>query len=202
MDYRILRRTDGARTANGARAADRTRRNLDPGTVKNWARDQAKAYRRNTEEARPLGGYAAALTAYSAAVAALAAAAKLTRRPAPDRFGPWDLALIGIATHKLSRTLAKDAVTSPLRAAFTTYAHPSGHAELAEEVRFHSGTRHAVGELITCPFCLAQWTATGFVAGTVLAPTATRLATATMTAVALSDYLQLGYAYLQKKSDN
>ncbi len=45
------------------------------------------------------------------------------------------------------------------------------------------GIRHAVGELITCPFCTAQWVATAYAAGLVFAPHATRLAGATMTAV-------------------
>jgi hypothetical protein len=175
-------------------------RKLSANAVKSWAHDQAEAYRGDTDEPRPLGGYAAAMATYGAAVGALAATAKLTGRRARNPFGPWDVALLGIATHKLSRTLAKDAVTSPLRAAFTTYEHPSGDAELAEEVRVHGGPRHAIGELITCPFCLAQWTATAFVAGTVLAPTATRLAATTMATVAVSDYLQLAYAYLQKKA--
>jgi hypothetical protein len=140
------------------------------------------------------------MAVYATAVAALAAAAKLTGRRSPQQITPWDVALLGMATHKLSRTIAKDAVTSPVRAAFTTYQKPSGDAELAEEARQHGGAKHAVGELITCPFCLAQWTATAFVAGTVLAPKATRLAAMTMTVVAISDYLQLGYAFLQRKS--
>jgi hypothetical protein len=29
--------------------------------------------------------------------------------------------------------------------------------------------RHAVGEMITCPFCLGAWVATGLVGGLVLA---------------------------------
>lgn len=170
------------------------------GRVRDWARHQGEAYRRDTDEDRPLGGYAAAMAVYATAVAALAAAAKLTGRRSPEQITPWDVALLGMATHKLSRTIAKDAVTSPVRAAFTTYQKPSGDAELAEEARQHGGAKHAVGELITCPFCLAQWTATAFVAGTVLAPKATRLAAMTMTVVAISDYLQLGYAFLQRKS--
>ena len=48
-------------------------------------------------------------------------------------------------------------MTSPLRAPFTRFEGASGHAEVAEEVREHGGVKHAVGELLTCPFCLAQW---------------------------------------------
>ena len=74
---------------------------------------------------------------------------------------------------------------------------PSGHAEVAEEVREHGGDKHAVGELLTCPFCLAQWVGTGFVFGYVSAPKATRLAALTMTMVAGSDVLQFVYDAIQ-----
>ena len=59
-----------------------------------------------------------------------------------------------------------------------------------------TGHRHAVAELLTCPFCMAQWTATGLVAGHVLAPRFTRLLTATFAAVAGADALQYAYAAL------
>ena len=70
-------------------------------------------------------------------------------------------------------------------------------ARAAEEVREHGGVKHAVGELLTCPFCLAQWVGTGFVLGYVTAPRATRLAALTMTMVAGSDVLQFIYDAIQ-----
>ncbi len=100
----------------------------------------------------------------------------------------------------MARTLAKDSVTSPLRAPFTHYREAAGDAELAEDVR-GDGTRHAIGELVTCPFCLAQWVATAFTMGMVFAPGATRLAATTTTAVAGSDFLQLAYAWGQRKAE-
>ncbi|GAA4570955.1 DUF1360 domain-containing protein [Planotetraspora kaengkrachanensis] len=151
-------------------------------------------------EHRPLPAYGRVLAVYGGAVAALMAAAKLTGRRVPTRVGLMDLALMGIFTHRLSRTLAKDPVTSPIRAPFTRYVGVSGPAELEEEVR-GSGLRHALGELVSCPFCLAQWVATGYSAGLVFAPRVTRLAGATMTAVAISDWLQLAYGRMMK-ADN
>jgi hypothetical protein len=114
---------------------------------------------------------------------------------------PFDVVLVAAATHKLARIIAKDAVTSPIRAPFTEFAGAAGDAELSEEVR-GEGTRHAVGELLSCPFCLAQWIATGFAFGLVFAPRATRLVAATMTAVAGSDFLQLAYAWGQQKAES
>lgn len=147
-------------------------------------------------EERPLGSFAALMGAYGAAVAALSAAVRLSGRPLPERLSGSDLALVTVATHKLARLVAKDPVTSPLRAPFTTFAGTSGEAELAEEVR-GTGPRKAIGELVTCPFCLGQWVATGFVFGLVLAPRPTRLAASVFTALTGADVLQLAYAKVQ-----
>ncbi|GAA2808906.1 DUF1360 domain-containing protein [Nonomuraea dietziae] len=149
-----------------------------------------------TEEyGRPVGGYLRIMAAYGGAVtAAVALAAFLGKKP-PERVGVLDLFLMGVSTHRLSRTLAKDSVTSPLRAPFTRFKGVSGPAELKEE------PRSAMGELLACPFCLAQWIATAYAAGLVFAPRMTRLAGSTMTAVAVSDWLQFGYAKLMKEAE-
>lgn len=141
---------------------------------------------------RPLGGYVGAMAGYAAVTGGLSGAVKLSGRRLPARI-PWsDLALVTVATFRVSRLLSKDPVTSPLRAPFTRFEGTSGPAELHEEVR-GSGLRKAIGELVTCPFCLAQWTATAFAFGLVLAPRAARFAAGVMTAVAGSDLLQLVY---------
>ena len=148
----------------------------------------------------PLRGYAGAMTVYGGVVAAIAAAAKLTGTRLPDRISPWDTAVTAVATHKLSRILAKDPVTSPLRAPFTTFEGTSGDAELAEDVRDGDGSRKTIGELVSCPLCIGMWVSTGFTAGYVFAPRATRLAATTLAALAGSDFLQFAYAYAQEKA--
>ena len=147
-------------------------------------------------EERPLGSFVVLMGAYGGLVAALSGAVRTSGTPLPERIGPADLALITVATAELARLIAKDPVTSPLRAPFTSFAGTSGEAELAEEVR-GSGPRKAVGELVTCPFCLGQWVATGLLFGLVLAPRQTRLAASVFTVVAGADVLQLAYARLQ-----
>jgi hypothetical protein len=137
---------------------------------------------------------------YLGVVAAGAAAVRASGRSLPDRIPAGDVLLLTVATFRLSRRIAKDPVTSPLRAPFTSFQGPSGHAEVAEEVREHGGAKHAVGELLTCPFCLAQWVATGLVLGYATAPRATRLAALTMTMVAGSDVLQFPYDAIQNGS--
>lgn len=151
-------------------------------------------------EPRPLGGYLATLGVYGGAVGALAGLARLAGRTPPERIHPTDVALLGIATHKLSRALAKDSVTSPLRAPFMRYREPAGASELKEDVRHQDGVRHAVGELISCPFCLAVWVGTGLTSGMVFAPRLTRLVATAFTAIAASDFLQLGYDAMKRKA--
>src|SRR3954452_1948939 len=154
-------------------------------------------------EHRPLDGYAVTMGAFGVLAGSLAAAAKLTGRPVPDRPAISDVVLISIATHKLSRLLAKDSVTSPLRAPFTRYAEPGGSAEVNEEVRDQgSSIRHSVGELVSCPFCLAVWVATGLTGGLVLAPRLTRLAATVLTATAASDFLQMAYSMAKEAAES
>lgn len=141
---------------------------------------------------RPLAGYLALNLTYSAGVAALVAAARMTGRRPPERVPLADVVLLGTAAHTLSRLIAKDPVLSWARAPFTRYAGPAGAAEVDEEPR-GSGLRRAVGELVSSPFSLSVWVATGLTAGLLFAPRATRLAAATAGAVAVADHLHLGY---------
>ncbi|MEU7830795.1 MULTISPECIES: DUF1360 domain-containing protein [unclassified Nonomuraea] len=147
------------------------------------------------EHDRPLGTYARIMAVYGGAVATAVAAAALTGRRPPEHVGFMDVALMAACTHKVARLIAKDPVTSPIRAPFTRYEGVSGPAELKET------PRNTIGELLGCPFCIAQWAATVYAAGMVFAPRFTRLAGATMTAVAVADWLQLGYAKLIKATD-
>jgi hypothetical protein len=173
--------------------ADEVQRIAAP--VRRWARTQEREYT-NGEE-RPLAGDLGAMGVYLGVVSAAAAAVRASGRELPERIPFGDALLLTVGTFRLARRIAKDPVTSPLRAPFTRFQGASGHAEVAEEVRVHGGARHAVGELLTCPFCLAQWVGTGFVFGYITAPRATRLAALTMTMVAGSDVLQFAYDAIQ-----
>lgn len=162
--------------------------------VSDRARDTGREIQRDYSAGaeRPLRGYLAVLGTYGGLVGLAAGLSRLLRRRPPERVGVTDVALLAVATHKASRLLTKDSVTSPLRAPFTRYREPIGEGEVAEEVTGH-GVGHAVGELVSCPFCSAVWVASGLTAGLVFAPRLTRLVTATLTAVAGADFLQLGY---------
>jgi hypothetical protein len=153
-------------------------------------------------EHRPLDGYVATMGAFGVLAGSLAATAKVTGKPVPERPATADIVLISIATHKLSRLIAKDAITSPLRAPFTRFSEPGGSGEINEEVRDQgSALRHSIGELLSCPFCLAVWVATGLTSGLVFAPRLTRLAATVFTATAASDFLQMAYSLAKEAAE-
>jgi len=155
------------------------------------------AYRRDTDEDRPLRSYAGLLAAYGGVVLTLALAG---RRRLPGRLPAADLALGAVATFEAARVLTKDPVTSPLRAPFTRYEGVQGPAELSEEVR-GTGWRHALGELLTCPFCISQWLATAIVAGLVAAPRLTRTMLSVLGMVAVADFLQFAYSEAEQAAE-
>jgi hypothetical protein len=159
------------------------------------ARSEKASYSGGQE--RPLGGYAGAMATYGAVVAALAGLTRLTGKDVPDGLGTKDLVLSAVATHKLSRLITKDIVTSPLRVPFTVVRGTVGPAELEEEVR-GQGARKAIGEMITCPFCADLWVATGLMAGLIYFPRSTRLAIDTLAVLAGADLLQFAYSRLQE----
>ena len=151
-----------------------------------------QGYAEQASDERPLTGYAVVMTTYAGVAAALAGLARLTGKLLPDRPAAADVALLAVSTHKISRLLTKDAVTSPLRAPVAKYEGSAGEAEINESPR-GTGARHAVGELLTCPFCTAVWVASGLAAGLVFAPRLTRFGMGVASAIAGADFLHLGY---------
>lgn len=146
---------------------------------------------------RPLRGYETVMGTYallsSGAIAALAA-----RRGRLRRFDLRTLAQLTLATQHLSRLIAKDSVVAPLRAPFTEFEGAAGEGEVNERA-VGSGVRHAIGELLTCPFCLAQWIATGLVASSIAFPEFTESVTTVCSLARLSDYLQIFYDRIKQR---
>jgi hypothetical protein len=151
----------------------------------------SEEYRDDAE--RPLGGYLILMGAFMALFGGFLALARITGRWLPEQFRTSDILLFGTATQHLGRIISKAGVTSPLRAPFTRYQGTSGPpAELQESVR-ERGVRHAIGELLTCPFCTGLWVAAFFAYGLVLMPRVTRLIATIFTIDAISDVLNLLY---------
>jgi hypothetical protein len=148
------------------------------------------------EQEHPLGGYAALMGVFASASAAFCVWVRRSGRELPERVDAADLALITVATHKASRLLAKDRVTSAVRAPFTEFQAKGGPAEVEEQAR-GSGLRRAIGELLTCPYCLGMWIATALTVGLTVAPRPTRWVASVLAAHFGSDVLQAAYKKLE-----
>jgi hypothetical protein len=144
------------------------------------------------QEERPLGGYAVLTGVFATAAAAFTTWVRASGRELPERIDPADLALVTVATHKASRLIAKERVTSAARAPFTEYQGRSGLGEVSEAPRGR-GVRRAIGELTTCPYCLSLWIGAGFAGGLVVAPRPTRWVAGVLSAVFGADVLQIAY---------
>jgi len=144
------------------------------------------------ERERPLGWYAALVSLFGGLAASFAAWFRRSGRVLPERMDGRDLALLAVAVHKSSRLVAKDRVMSPVRAPFTRYQEDGGPAEVEEAARGR-GLRRTLGEMLVCPFCLSMWLAAAFTAGLLLAPRATRWIASLLSAVFVSDVLQIAY---------
>ncbi len=150
-------------------------------------------------EEMPLASYAKIMGTYNAAFVGLLLAAQATGR-LPERIAYGDLVLLGVATYNLSRLISSDRVTSPLRAPFTEYVEPAGASEVKEKVR-GTGMQRAVGDLLTCPYCLGPWVATALVFGLVFKPRPARLIGGILAAATVSEFLNHATAAI-KKSEN
>lgn len=149
-------------------------------------------------EGPPLLSYAVAMTTFNALFAAALLIAKRNGRELPARVGAGDLATIGVASHKVSRLIARDKVTSPLRAPFTRHEGEAGPSEFKESSR-GSGARKAIGEMLVCPYCLGLWVVAAFAVGLLFAPRLTRFIAAVFSALTLSDFLQIAYKAAEEK---
>ena len=148
-------------------------------------------YARGSE--RPLGSYAGLLGAYLSSVVALVVTGRVRRVRVPERIPAADLALLTVGVFRASRLITKDSVTAVARAPFTEFKEPAGHGEVNEEV-IGTGPRHAVGELVSCPFCISVWLATAGMFAMLAFPRAARTITSVLTAVAGADALQFVYS--------
>jgi len=146
----------------------------------------------------PLLSYLGFMSIFGTLVTAGLAIARRQGRELPENVSAGQILLIGTASHKLSRIIAKDKVTSPLRAPFTELEGKGGPAELEERSR-GTGVRKAIGELLICPFCLGLWVIAGFSIGLLFAPRVTRFIASLFAALTIADFLQVAYKAAEDK---
>jgi hypothetical protein len=142
----------------------------------------------------PLKGYAVTLAVFTVGFALLMRRIARRKGYAPKLS---DVVLVGVGTHKLTRIVAKDFVTAPLRAPFTRRAEHEGGGEVHDVPR-GDALRHTFGTLVSCPYCLGPWVGAAFMAALIMRPRETRFTTGVLAAVAISDFLHQRYATLNE----
>jgi hypothetical protein len=143
--------------------------------------------------------YGPLLAAYGAVATVFAL---LARRLGPSRTPRPELSdalLIGLGTFKLSRLVTKEKVLQPLREPFVESTEPGADSEVNSSPG-GTGVHRAVGELLTCPFCISVWIATVFVGAFAVAPRAVRLIASGLAAVVVADATQHAYTGLREKT--
>jgi hypothetical protein len=147
----------------------------------------------------PLYSYAVLVGIFKLTFVLFLVVAKITGRPIPERIEPGDIVLFGVATHKLSWIVTRDAITAPLRAPFTQLEEVKSPTNVQEKPR-DTGLQRSLGELLTCRFCLGMWISAFFAYGLVLFPAATRLVGAIFAILTLSDHLHQTYKALMNRA--
>jgi hypothetical protein len=145
----------------------------------------------------PYRAYGAIMGAFAGGLAAAGALARLLDRDPREQ--TWlDLVTLAAATFKTSRTIARDEVTSFVRAPFVEGEAHEGEDERPKQT---GGMEQAVGELVTCSRCVGTWVAAGLATTQIVAPRFGRLLTWSLSAAGLNDFLQASFAALTNKSN-
>jgi hypothetical protein len=147
-----------------------------------------------------MSGHAALTAAYNASVATYVLGWIRSGQPLPERVPAGDLVLLSVGTYKLSRLIAKDRIMSFARAPFTRFQGESERPGEVVETPRGGGLRHAVGELLVCPYCLGQWVGTAFLATYLREPRLARTIAASFAIVAGSDLLQEAWVAVDKRA--
>ena len=139
----------------------------------------------------PLGGYATLIGIYGVGLTGFLTWAVAAKR-LPRRIPLRDVLLFGVASHKLTRIVTKDFVTSPLRAPFVAFKRSALPGEVSETSRGH-GLRRAMGDLVTCEICSAPWIAGALLATHAIHPRLGRFLSGLFATVAVSDLMNHAY---------
>ncbi len=119
-------------------------------------------------------------------------------RKRPEQLGRKDWSLLVLATFRMSRLVAYDNVMQTYRSPVVeTVPHDSGAGETTQAKAGTTGTKRALGEMISCPICNGTWIAAGLVYGLHLAPRFTRTLMTIMSATGAVEIMQAAFEALQ-----
>jgi hypothetical protein len=147
----------------------------------------------------PVSSYATLVGAFNLIFALFLVVSRAAGRPVPERIEARDILIFGAATHKLSWILAREPITSPIRAPFTKLEEMQSPTKAEEKPR-GTGLQRTIGELLTCHFCLGMWVAAFFTYAFALFPAVTRLIAAIFAMLTISDHLHQIYKSLMDRT--
>ena len=145
----------------------------------------------------PYPAYAGIMATFVGGLAVAGGIARLLGRDVREQ-SALDLVVLGAATFKASRTIARDDVTSFIREPFV---EGTAGGDGTEEPVATGDLRQAVGELVTCSRCVGTWVAAGLSAAQIIAPRFGRVLTWTLATGGANDFLQAGFSALTHKAN-
>ena len=99
---------------------------------------------------------------------------------------PAELVMLGLASHRIGRMVSFERVGEPFRAPFTaTVPDESGADETV--VARGRGVRWVLGELVSCPTCVATWASLGLAIGQRFLPAPTRVLVGVLAAAGVAE---------------
>jgi hypothetical protein len=144
----------------------------------------------------PYRAYATIMGTFLAGLGAVSGLAAARERPLQE-MSAMDLTLLGLATFKASRTVARDRVSSFVREPFVEGEADGKHERPTRETEM----KQAIGELVTCTRCVGTWIGAGLASTQILAPRTGRLLTSVLAAGAVNDFLLAGFSALTAKAN-
>jgi hypothetical protein len=148
-------------------------------------------------EQPPYRAYATIVGTFLAGLGAVSGVAAARDRPLQEP-SAIDLTLLGLATFKASRVVARDKVTSFVREPFVEGKAYDGEDE---KPTHETEMKQALGELVTCTRCIGTWIGASLASIQILAPRTGRLLTTVLAAGALNDFMLAGFAALSEKAN-
>ncbi|HEX2195271.1 MAG TPA: DUF1360 domain-containing protein [Candidatus Limnocylindria bacterium] len=118
----------------------------------------------------------------------------LGRGPYRDTTRLTDVTLTALAAHRIGRMLAYERVAEPIREPFTaTVTDASGVDETV--VARGTGMRWVIGELVSCPLCVATWASLALTAGRRFLPGPTQVL---VRVLAIAGLAELNYSVVER----
>jgi hypothetical protein len=152
------------------------------------APDSGEAAVGRGHEHEPLLHYGALMSTFVTLSGATMLAMRASGTAFPSRIPLRDVALLGLATSRVSRLITRDKVTRAIRAPFTEVVPGTPPSKVRERPRQVGDRRRAIGELLLCPRCVGMWSAMALGCGYMVSPGVTRFVAGVLATAAVSDF--------------